>query len=428
MMKRSTAFRFFSESVSLAVAALFGFAMACAVERLLVRQGACLAYAAGFAPLLLAYAAGRLSSGKSGTAFVAMRAASVVAAALLWAIATDSLSRYMAVPTLAMLIPAAVLCYVGVHASDSFPQGAAVASIGVFMLDLVLLYFEGGSTLFSVCAAANFVLCLVAANLKSVSDGIHGGKNRVPAGIRRNNLIMLLVFSAGAFAIAATGLVQRLFSIVVTVAYKIVAAVVAFIRHLLRNRDVPMDMPEPESEALTGMPDVEVGAWRYLVYAFFVALLLFCLVMLTIYIVRLIRSREGRQRRKRDGNRRSFFADNEEDDEIESTLKLDELFADGRRRVTEFFARLRRKSRFSDMQTDAERVRFAFLRLKQSMAGNMKVESATPLELGRAAGGSAIGELTADYSAMRYGDIMPDTGSGENARKAMDEIKKIRKM
>lgn len=421
MIKRSTVLRFAEEALGFVLSALLAFAMALVIERLLVRNGECCAWAVSGLALMPAYIAGRFFAGKRKRIFALFRVLSVIISAALAALITLPQTPVELVSAIAMLIPAAILCFAGGRAVPVYPQSLLAASIAVYLLDIVLVYLShSGSAAVSVCAVADFALCLLCANFKSVFDGSHGAGSRTPAGIRGKNLLLLSGFAIAAFAVAATGIIQKLLAFIITGVWSILSAIWRFIKDLFPNREVVMDIPDTQGEPLE-MADVEPGAWKYLVYAFLLALTLICAVLIGMFIYRLIKSRVKRERKRRPRTRR-FFADMEDEDEVESTLDLGGFFAKGREGLRGILENLHRKPGFADMKDDSERVRFAFREFKRARG----IETETPLELAR--GESAVlQKLSADYSALRYGGISPAAEGGENARRSITEIKKIRK-
>ena len=422
MIKRSTALRLAEEALGFILGALLAFALALVTERLFVRGRECYAWAfSGFA-LMPAYIAGRFFAGKRTAVPAIVRVLSVIVSAGMAALVTLPQTPAELISAAVMLIPAAVLCFVGDRAVPVYPQAFLAASIAVYLLDIVLVSLSGGSCgIVSCLAAANFVLCLVCANFKSVFDGSRGSGNRTPAGMRGKNLLLVSGFAAFAFALAATGIIQKLLILAVTLVWRVLSAVWRFIKGLFPRRDyVPVPEPTP-GEPLDMDGVLDPGAWKYLLYAFLIAVTLICTVLIGKYIYRLIKSHVKRERKRKPRVRR-FFSDTEEEDEVESTLDIAGFFKKRRDRLRGILSDLRRKPGFADMKNDSERVRFAFREFKRAKG----VETETPLELAK--GESAVlQKLSADYSALRYGGISPSGGSGENARRSMTEIKKIRK-
>ncbi len=421
MIKRSTVLRLAEEALGFVLSALMAFAMALVIERLFAKDSGCCTWAVSGLALMPAYIAGRLCSGKNKLRFALFRVLSVIFSVGLAALITLPQALGGLIPAIAMIVPSALLCYAGGRAVPVYPQALLAASIVVYLLDIVLVYFSHkGSTIVSICAVADFALCLLCANFKSVFDGSHGAGSRTPAGIRGKNFLLLSGFVIAAFAVAATGIIQKLLTFIITGVWSILSAIWNFIKSLFPERDVVMDMSVPQ-EAAEPIADVEPGAWKYLVYAFLLSLTIFCVVLIAIYIYRLIKSREKRERKRRPRVRR-LFADLDDADEVESTLDLGDLLAKGRQGLRDMLERLRRKPGFADMKTDSERVRFAFREFKRACG----TETKTPLELALGESGT-LQQLSADYSALRYGGIVPAEAGGENARRSMTEIKKLRK-
>lgn len=423
MIKRSSFLRISVEALALALAALMAFSMALIIERALVRNSAPGEWAASGLALMPAYAAGRLLAKKRTRLKALLHILAVLFSAALRALIFPPQDLAELLPAGAMLIPAAVLCFAGSRAVPAYPPALLASSVALYLLDLVLMELIcGGSAVVSICAAANFVLCLLSANLKSVLDGSQSTSGRAPSGMRRKNLLLLAGFTASAFLLASTGVIQKALAFIIVGVWRVLSAVWRFIKGLFPEGEYVYDIPESEGIEPELAADVELGAWKYLVYAFFLLLTLACAVLIGMYIYRLVKSRDRGGRKRKARKRRSFLAGLDDDDEVESTLDVASLFDKRREDLRSALARLRRRASFNDMPDDPARVRFAFRELKR--AGGTETE--TPLELARGKA-PAVQRLSADYSAMRYGDIAPSPESGENARLAMAEIKKIRK-
>lgn len=423
MNSRSSFFRMAVEVLNLALAALMAFSMALIIERALVRDAAPGAWAVSGFALMPAYAAGRLLAKRRMRLKALLHILSVLLSAALCALVFPPQDMAGLLSACAMLIPAAVLCFAGSRAVPAYPPTLLAASVALYLLDLVLVELIcGGSAAVSVCAAASFVLCLLSANLKSVLDGSQSASGRAPSGMRRKNLLLLAGFTVSAFLLASTGAIQKALVLVIVGIWRALSAVWRFIKGLFPEGEYIYDIPESEAIEPEQLADVDIGAWKYLVYAFFLLLTLACAVLIGMYIYRLFKSRGRGGKKRRTKKRRSFLEGLDDDDEVESTLDVASIFEKRREDLRSALARLRRRAGFNDMPDDPARVRFAFRELKRVDG----TETMTPLELAQGKA-PTVQRLSADYSAMRYGDISPTPESGENARLAMTEIKKIRK-
>lgn len=422
MIKRSFLLRIVCEALGLVLSGFAAFAMALLIERLFAGDVPVGSFAVCGLVLLLSYLAGRFMSGRNGPLFRLLRVLCVLAAATLAAAVAYSRVSCGVVPLAALVVLSVIMCYAGSHAVPVYPQVVSASSVLIYLVVIVLMNFTvGGSSVVSACAAADFVLFMLSANLKGVFEASVGGSSRVPPGIMGKNAVFLAIFAVLAFALAATGIIQWLIANSAKTAWRGATALWGFIKGLFPERELIMDLPTGDGPTQETISSGGTGPWIYLVYFVLIVIAGTCLFFAIRRLIRFLASYERRPRRQR-RRRRRLFADNEEEDIIESTLDLGEWFARGRQSLLDRLSRLRRRPGFNDMPTDAERVRFAFRELKRACA----TETKTPLELGRDRG-TVLQTLVWDYSAMRYGDIQPTQDSAKNARHSLSEIKKIRK-
>jgi hypothetical protein len=418
MNKKLSALRVFTELIRFFLAALLSFgAMLIAALAFLGAEKAMPAAAISLCAMAC-YVGGKLTKKRrprvKKAASVLLVCASVGGAAALLRARYSSEYVFLAI----MLIPTIALLYLG--GRETFPRSVSIAAVVVLLADIIIftLAESGDIVVVSVCAVTAFLLCLLEASLSGLADGARS--NAPPAGMLGKNLLLLGAFLAVSVGIALTGILQKLISALFRGAVAGVSAIGTFISSLFP--DVTMTASEVEvTAAVSELPEeVEPGKWRYLVYAFFLVLTVACVAALVAVIIRVIKSRGKREKR-----RRRDLAHNGLDDEVEDIFDLSELLHRGREGLGSALGKFRRRERFSDMKTDESRVRFAFRELKRARVRDgeaVSVNARTPIELADGVG-EATAQLAEDYSAMRYGGIVPDGAAGENARAAISEIR-----
>lgn len=438
MIKRSTATRVFAETLGFCLAALFGFAMAITIDMVFTRPLTGFNIALSRAPLMLCYFAGRFCSKKRPGRKVICIAA-IVVSLILTAVLAFPWSIRSWFGLLFCVVPALLLTRVGLSCVPVFPQGYALGSVVVYLVNLVgltaVLGYKDLSAGISVCAILDFLFTLISANRKSTLDGVHSPGTKAPSGISSKSFMLLMIFTAISFAIAfiiaLRGWIADLFDAIGHAIYKAIIGFANFIAGLFPE---PSGVPEEITSANTDsvFTDVEVGAWKYLVIAFCALFSLLIVVLMTRFIMKMLKNRTPRQRKKR---KFKFFqsniAEEQEGDEVENTIDLDGFFDKMKDNLADSFKKLKRKPGFSDMKTDAERVRFAFREFKrqrkQAEGEKSKVEASTPLDLAKTEDNNTLRRLAEYYSALKYGGIEPGSPGGKNAGESMQELKRRKK-
>lgn len=438
MIKRSTAARVFAETLGFCLAALFGFSMAIAIDMIFTRPLTGFNIALSRWPLMICYFAGRFCSKKRPGRKIICIAAVVVSMIL---------TMLMAIPwsirscfgLLFCVVPAILLLRVGLICVPLFPQGYALGSVVVYLVNLVgltgVLGYKDLGTVISVCAILDFLFTLISANRKSTLDGVHSPGTKTPAGISSKSFLLLMIFTAIsfgiAFIIALRGWLADFFE---SIGYGIYRGIIAFAKFVSNLFPEPSGVPEEISSANTDsvFTDVEVGAWKYLVIAFCALFSLLIVVLMTRFIMKMFKNRTPRQRKKR---KFKFFQTNvveeQEGDEVENTIDLEGFFDKMKDDLAESLKKLKRKPTFSDMKTDAERVRFAFREFKRYRllceGEKGHIESRTPLDLAKKEDNDTLLTLVDYYNALKYGEIEPGAPGGKNAGESMQELKRRKK-
>lgn len=443
MVKRSTVSRILAELLGFCLAALFGFAMSAAIDLLFTRPLTGFAVALSRWPLILCYLAGRFCAIKypekenDSLEKEIICIAAVVVSLILTAFTTLHLSdRGWFGGLLFSAVPAVLLLIVGLNCVPVFPQGYALASVVVYLFDIiglsVVLRYEQLTPIVSICTILDFLLVLISANVKSTADGVHKPGTIAPAGISSKSFMMLVVLTAVSFAIAlAIALRGWIAEILVTIAQLILRFILwfaAFIASLFPQRG--RKDPELHGER-EDFGDITASiADRVLVYVFFAVFALVMIVLITRFVRKLLKNRKPGKRKKR---RLFQHASALEDDEVESTIDLYGFFDKMKEELADSLKKLKRKPTFSDMKTDAEKVRFAFREFKrqrkesEKAENSYKIETSTPLDLAETEDNEALRRLAEDYSALKYGDIDPGTTGGQNAGDSMQELKNRKK-
>ena len=423
--------RMVEEVLGLLTSMVLGFGFAVLIERLTSPYSQWYWYAGRCWPLALCHICGRIASaGRSRLTVNALRIGSVLAAlAAIFALNGGfTAAGYIAFAL--TVIPGVMLFQIGMVCVPVYPQGFAIGSVVLYMLQVVFyalaLDYGGRLTPLNIGAMAAFLLYLFSANVKSVYSGLHAmdGKTPVPSGVRLRNTALLGGFTVVSVLIAATGILRR----VVGWAFAALRWLYNFLKGLFRLRPITIPVGGELERDLTPVPmeDMpESKLLKYLLIVITVALVLAALVFIVITLIKTIRSYQRKPRKKR--VRRRYLEDGTTDEE-ENIFDLNALLARGLAGLRAFGGKFRRRPGFDDMPDAKAKLRFVYRRMLNSPVSGDRAAAATPMELGERLETPKtpdIRRFAGDYSAMRYGGCEPDAAQVENAKKTLKELTKL---
>ena len=357
-------------------------------------------------PLLPAYAAGSLLSGKKKGLFFLIPVCAL--SLLLLRLTLPSGGK----PVLDG-ISAAALFLLGwkrreeVGTAFTFPMAALSAYTAL------RLYLRGES---AQTVGLRTLLLLLAGLLllhgQNLRAGLHNAPGETampwPKGVRGKNALLLLLFFSLVLGLASVPPLQhgaeRLLRYTVTASVRLNADV----RKLVRKPRTPRPAPSPTPAQATQRPreddwtvPTSPVVWVFAVLAGIMGLLLLiALILLPGEIRKALRSRV----RKRTGRRRRQAEEPELYEEEEEKLQdWKSLLRAARKRLRGGGRRPgRRTLRWRDLPDDRARVRFAWRQLRASSAGGKLSPALTPREMGKALGGEAYQALAEQYELARY--------------------------
>lgn len=425
-MRARTAARLIAELLGLCLAALLAFALALAAERLFTRWTPWYGFVPFCWPLLLCYLAGRIAAIRqldSRGSFMLPALAAVLALVLIWLqVRPDSAGAWLRLAFL--ILPAALLGYIGTISVPAYPMRLATASVIIYLAEILVFTVSFGHdepvSPLTVCALLNFLLALYSANAKGLFDGLHarpGEKAKLPAGIRLKATALLTGSVLVMLLIAATGIMQKVFSLVFRGIGAVVGTVMTWVESL--QPEGGGGQAADMSQAVSALPEAEpmdpiLGA------VMTILLIVFGVLFLSAFLFAV--GKTARSRTKKAPKQQRVSEDDQ--DEIESIFGWADFWKRGREGLGSL---LHRKPRFEDMPTDELKIRFAYKTLVYSpTAEALGGPSRTALELSRDLEAPAVSRLAADYSALRYGGEAPAPEAVDNARQALRHIPKAK--
>jgi hypothetical protein len=337
----------------------------------------------------------------------------------------------------AATILSAGLYLMGLRGEEAFPPRLAIASIIVYIFDLI--YFFNGGKEFADFAAVSwlslitFLLSLYSFNASSLSSGVHNAKGgevmSMPAGIRGKNLLLLTLFIILAVLI---GNLEVLHNFLRAVSTWLLRAVVLFLKFFsnLGSGDSVQSTPEPSVEPTKELVALEPGDGDPVFVTIYISLMIVIGLVFLVFLV-IAFTKEG----KRGGGfgRLSSFLKRlfktrqilEYEDSVESTLDIKDILRKRSKRFRELWDKLTyRPERFEDMPDNRKKIRFAYKMLLKSRRVSGWTPSATPGEVGAVLKTESLKTLTEHYNSARYNEAAEITEDEvNNARRSLDDMK-----
>ncbi len=309
-----------------------------------------------------------------------------------------------------------------------FISGSNLASGKCYVAGLILYVLAiaiGGDTSYSValntCAVVLLICGLFVFNLEGLRNATSsgGGRARYTKGMRRNNFIIIGIFVVLALLLAN---IRAIKDGAVAAGMLVVNGILYFLKYSADLNGVPsgegtdegsgsMDMSGLGAEAHVAGP-LEQIFWKVLLYAIIARII----VVVCLLLYKLIRKLLARFSGLLDRLMGRLSPQNE--DYIDETEDLD----GEKEKRTPFLGRLRarfaRRAKFSDMETNRARVRFAMREFLRKNPGSSRF--ATPNELHDELEQAAGGDFSEIYNRARYSTDEPSAEDAEVARRLAD--------
>ena len=338
---------------------------------------------------------------------------------------------------LAATLLSAGLYFLGLRGDEAFPPRIAIASIIVYIFDLIY-FFNGGNDFSDIAPVSwigliTFLLSLYSFNAFSLSAGVHNAKGgevmSMPAGIRGKNLLLLTIFLIVAVLIGNLEVLHNFLSAVST---WLLRAIVLFLKFFsnLGSGDSATSTPEPSVEPTKNLVALEAGDNDPVFVTIYISIMivvgLIFVIFLAIAFVK--EGKKGGGFGKLSSFLKRLFKTRqilEYEDSVESTLDIKDMLRKRGRRFRELWDKLTyRPERFEDMPDNRKKVRFAYKMLLKSSRVRGWTPSATPDEVGAVLRTESLKTLTEHYNSARYNEVSEITEEEvKNARKSIDDMK-----
>lgn len=387
-------------------------------------------------PVLICFICGTAARRSERLKTILLFASSILSGIIIF-ILLPSYSVHDIIYTLAAILIGAGLYFIGLRGDDAFPPRIAIASIIVYIFDL--LYFFNAGRDFAEYAPVSwlglfaFVLSLYSFNAYSLRSGVHNVKGgevmSMPAGIRGKNLLFLTLFIIAAVLI---GNLQFLHSFLSAASTWLIRSVVLFLQFLsnLDGDRSPTSTPEPSVEPTKELVALEAGEAEPVFVTIYISFMIALgLVFLVFIILAFTKERKGGGGLGRLASlfKRLFKTRQvlEYEDSVESTLDIKDILSRPGKRLKDFWERLTfRPERFDDMPDNRMRVRFAYKMLLKSKRISGWTPSATALEVGSVLKTQSLKILTENYNYARYDETAEISDeAANNARRSLDDMK-----
>ncbi len=417
--------------LNLLLGAFLAFGLLFLLERLLRQPWAWYSRVVHCWPILLCWAVG-LVGRRLENLRIPLLGAALVLAALVMGLLMRSFAFWEIAFRFLALAPGAGLYLVGLRGDEPFPPRFAVAGLLVYFLEVLRHGSEPEAAALCWCGLAALLLSLYSFNAASVTAGVHnvkGGETMsLPAGIRVKNLALLTGFLLICIFVANIGFLRNGASAVWQFLWGGISAALKWIAGLgTTSTSAPppsVEPTEPEQTVNIGemVPD---GSGTFVtIYGIF-----WGVVCVIFFLLAYGLAREGKNgsalRRLSDALRklmRTRQVLEYEDDVEQADLKT--IVKKQRDAVRRFWKRVTvRRRRFSDMQDDRSRVRYAYRALIRSRYGEDWTPGTTPAELGKMQKKDTLRDLTETYNRVRYDPDKPlPPDCGEQAARAVKEM------
>ena len=416
--------------LNLLLGAFLAFGLLFFLERLLRQPWAWYSQLVSCWPILLCWAVG-LAARRLESLRIPLLAAALVLAAVVMGLLLRSWSFWSAAYRFLALIPGAGLYLVGLKGDEPFPPRFAVAGMLIYLLEVLRHGSAPEAAPLCWCGLFALLLTLYSFNTASVTAGVHnvkGGETMsLPAGIRGKNLALLTGFLLICIFVANIGFLR---AGAAAVWQFIWGGVTAFFKWITNLGTTSTSGPAPTEY----VPDVqtmhpieleEEGSGVFItIYGIFWGIVCVLFFLLAYGLARESKN-GGALRRLTDALRRLMRTRQvlEYEDDVEQA-DLKTIVKKQREAVRRFWKKVTvRRRRFSDMQDDESRVRYAYRALIRSKYGEDWSPGTTPSELGRMQERDTLRQLTDTYNQVRYDPdkpIPPDFG--EQAARAVREM------
>ena len=400
------------------------------IERLMRQDWAWYSRVLACWPILLCWAVG-LAGRKLESLRIPLLAAALVLAAAVMAPFLRSFGFWEIAFRVLALAPGAGLYLVGLKGDEPFPPRFAVGGMLVYLLEVLRHGGDPQGTALCWCGLVALMLTLYSFNTASVTAGVHnvkGGETMsLPAGIRGKNLALLTGFLLICLFVANIGFLRTAASAVWQFIWGGISAFFKWVTNLGTTSPSAPPPTEyvPDVQTMHPIEIEEEGSGIFVtIYGVFWGIVCVLFFLLAYGV-----AREGKNggalRRLTDALRRLMRTRQvlEYEDDVEQA-DLKTIVKKQREAVRKFWKKVTvRKRRFSDMQDDRSRVRYAYRALIRSKYGEDWTPDTTPAELGKQQGRETLRRLTDTYNQVRYDPDKPGPPDfGEQSAREVREM------
>ncbi len=416
--------------LNLVLGAALSFGVLFLIERLMRQDWSWYSRVLACWPILLCWAVG-LVGRKLESLRIPLLGAALLLAAVVMGLLLRSFGFWEIAYRVLALVPGAGLYLVGLKGDEPFPPRFAVAGMLVYLLEVLRHGSDPQGTALCWCGLIALILTLYSFNTASVTAGVHnvkGGETMsLPSGIRGKNLALLTGFLLICLFVANIGFLRAGAAAVWQFIWGGISAFLKWITNLgttSTSGPAPTEYV-PEVQTMHPIEIEEEGSGVFVtIYGIFWGLI--CVIF---FLLAYGMAREGKNggalRRLTDALRklmRTRQVLEYEDDVEQADLKT--IVKKQRDAVRKLWKRVTvRRRRFSDMQDDRSRVRYAYRALIRSRYGEDWSPDTTPSELGQMQNRDTLRQLTDTYNLVRYDPDKPvPPDFGEQAARAVREM------
>ena len=416
--------------LNLVLGAALAFGVLFLMERLMRQDWAWYSRVLACWPILLCWAVG-LAGRKLEALRIPLLAAALVLAAAVMALFLRTFGFWEIAFRVLALAAGAGLYLVGLKGDEPFPPRFAVGGMMVYLLEVLRHGGDPQGTALCWCGLVALILTLYSFNAASVTAGVHnvkGGETMsLPAGIRGKNLALLTGFLLICIFVANIGFLRTGAAAVWQFIWGGISAFIKWVTNLGTTSPSAPPPTEyvPEVQTMHPIEIEEEGSGVFVtIYGVFWGIVCVLFFLLAYGV-----AREGKNggalRRLSDALRRLMRTRQvlEYEDDVEQA-DLKTIVKKQREAVRRFWKKVTvRRRKFSDMQDDRSRVRYAYRALIRSKYGEDWSPDLTPSELGRQQNRETLRQLTETYNLVRYDPDKPvPPDYGEQAARAVREM------